>query len=138
MADHLSGLIDGLDKRVDAPVDAKGAGDLKKIGPTLVEQMADLQDELARLEAGLTWAMVLEQVITLRCAALLLTVHLFGLTTMRYIADCPQRESPITDCTQPLSLGSLADLWGAARLGRGPAAFFTGWHVAQAGHHPAP
>jgi hypothetical protein len=37
-----------------------------KQGQTLVEKMEGLQEELARLEAGLAWASLLERVLLLR------------------------------------------------------------------------
>lgn len=80
LTDQLSGLVDGLDAPVqyhDGAVD--GGADAG--ATTLLQQMADLQDELARLEAGLTWATVLEKVLSLRC------VLISSLTIMGY-ADC--------------------------------------------------
>jgi hypothetical protein len=65
LTDQLSGLVDGLDAPVQRQNDAVG-GEAGEAGTTLLQQMADLQDELARLEAGLTWATVLEKVLSLR------------------------------------------------------------------------
>lgn len=61
LADQSTGLSEGL-----AHVISDQFGDSKTQGKTLLQMMADVQDELGRLEAGLAWASVLEQVVELR------------------------------------------------------------------------
>jgi hypothetical protein len=72
LTDQLSGLLDDLAPPVDATGVRTGIteGYDGAQGQTLLQQMSDLQDELARLEAGLTWATVLEKVLSLRYVSL--------------------------------------------------------------------
>ena len=66
LADKLANLIDELSSGPKRKDDVDGEGDGEGEHSSVLEQMEALQSELARLEAGLGWATVLEQVIVLR------------------------------------------------------------------------
>lgn len=63
LADKLANLVADL----RSPVDGEpGPGADAQEGQTLVQKMEGLQEELARLQAGLAWASLLERVLLLR------------------------------------------------------------------------
>lgn len=61
VVDQLSGLITEL----NAPLDPDNPAAIDTQG-TLLKRMKAMQDELGRLEAGLAWANIVEQVVKLR------------------------------------------------------------------------
>jgi hypothetical protein len=71
LADKLSTLISELDSSASAATaeDQPDGPAVAVKGRTVLEQMEEMQDELARLEAGLVWVSVLEQVLALRCGS---------------------------------------------------------------------
>ncbi len=73
LADQLSTLISELDssRGTDSKIDGTNTNGNEtqkeqSEGKTILEQMEELQNELSRLEAGLVWVGVIEQVVVLR------------------------------------------------------------------------
>ena len=66
LADQLAGLVEGLERPADSGAAGTSEGTGMSSTGTLLQQMAVMQDELARLEAGLVWVSVLEKVLGLR------------------------------------------------------------------------
>lgn len=63
LADKLANLVNELDANAP-PLESKDG--YTRAGRTVLQQMEGLQQELERLEAGLAWVGVLEQVLLLR------------------------------------------------------------------------
>ena len=59
LVEKLSGLLSELDETQE-PLEGQ------EQGQTLLEQIEGMQTELQRLEAGLAWAGMMEQILTLR------------------------------------------------------------------------
>jgi len=72
LADKLASLVSDLSR----PDEEDGSDGQTKQGRTVLEQIERLQDELSRLEAGLAWATVLEQVILLRSVSMVVSPRL--------------------------------------------------------------
>lgn len=59
----MSTLVSEIDSSRAGEADGE---DMQPRGKTVLEQMEDMQDELSRLEVGLVWVHVVEQVLLLR------------------------------------------------------------------------